>query len=293
MTQSYTNQDNNNTTEIENDSSGFFMVIPSTVYDDPDLEQGAIIFYGRLSTLWNKKGYCWATNDTLSKLCHVCESTIKNWLKSLSDSGHIIIETDKEGVHWQRKIWNPIAFQKNVTKGKNLPPPSQKFGPPQPKICPSVYNDDKEYTNKDIQVSTTTIPPPQKKPDKREVCESAAADIFENSDKVQKLSYISPKGEKKSISISEIYSRMLKYKFPPEILNKAIEIISNHDDPICDIIKYLTSICERIINEENKNNNENKNKIIEPTKIVEKKEIVGVNFGEMMDKHRIKDKLPW
>lgn len=115
-----------------------YLVIPSYVSESPDIEPRAVLLYGHIVGLSHREGYCWASNQHLANLNRVDVSTIKRWIKSLSDAKFIIIETDKTGIHWQRKIWISQEFKRNSTKAHFRAPPSSFSSPPQLKNEPPV-----------------------------------------------------------------------------------------------------------------------------------------------------------
>lgn len=99
-----------------------FSIVPSYVILHPSLENGAKLLYGTISALSNGEEYeCYASNSYLAKSHGVGERTIVNWLLSLKELGLIKIETIKNGMKWDRKIWICLDFKDISTKGKNFP----------------------------------------------------------------------------------------------------------------------------------------------------------------------------
>lgn len=96
----------------------FYAIIPADVRYCKDLEPAAKLLYGEITALTQREGYCWASNKYFADLYDVCERTVTNWLISLQTCGFIDIETEKDGLKWDRKIW---ISQKMFTKGKKLP----------------------------------------------------------------------------------------------------------------------------------------------------------------------------
>lgn len=110
---------------------GFFLIIPEVVASDPDLPPAAILFFGRLTQLTQKEGYCWASNSYLAEICNVDESTIKRWLSSLHEKKYITIDTQKKGFQTNRKIYTYLSdFQKSSTKGQKCASRGVKNDPP-------------------------------------------------------------------------------------------------------------------------------------------------------------------
>lgn len=69
----------------------YYMNIPAFVWDDTDLlrKPKAILLYGHISTLANKKGYCWATNDYFAKQLKVDKRTVIDYVNLLIEKGYI------------------------------------------------------------------------------------------------------------------------------------------------------------------------------------------------------------
>ena len=69
----------------------YYMNIPAFVWDDKDLlrKPKAILLYGHISTLANKKGYCWATNEYFAKRLSVDKRTVIDYLNLLVDKKYI------------------------------------------------------------------------------------------------------------------------------------------------------------------------------------------------------------
>ena len=124
----------------------FDAVIPSALLFNENIEASAIKLYAFVRGLSRLEGYCYATNGYLSECMSCDESTVKRLLSSLKEEGFIEIETDKEGVHWQRKIYLGCSLKKSLRRLENEPPPVQKRAPPSAKIS---YN--KRYPIRDIK----------------------------------------------------------------------------------------------------------------------------------------------
>lgn len=69
----------------------YYMNIPAFVWDDKDLlrKPKAILLYGHISTLANKKGYCWATNEYFAKRLKVDKRTVIDYLNLLVSKKYI------------------------------------------------------------------------------------------------------------------------------------------------------------------------------------------------------------
>ncbi|MBX9117264.1 helix-turn-helix domain-containing protein [Enterococcus casseliflavus] len=135
----------------------YFAIIPASVRYDNRLIPSAKLLYGEITALSNERGYCWASNDYFAQLYGVSKTTIKSWLKSLEDNGHINrIVKYKNGSKEIENRWISIITprQENLpTPAGNLTDPRQENLPtPRQEICPdnntsinNTINSTKEY----------------------------------------------------------------------------------------------------------------------------------------------------
>ena len=108
----------------------YFAIIPASVRYDDRLIPSAKLLYGEITALSNEKGYCWASNDYFAGLYGVSKTTVKNWLKSLEDNGHIVrkvkYKNDTKEIE-SRFISIAIPRQENLpTSSTNLTDPRQE-----------------------------------------------------------------------------------------------------------------------------------------------------------------------
>lgn len=68
----------------------YYSIIPATVRYDEDLKANEKLLFGEISSLCNKNGYCYATNDYFSKLYEVHKNTVSIWINNLQKKGYII-----------------------------------------------------------------------------------------------------------------------------------------------------------------------------------------------------------
>lgn len=97
-----------------NPRSGLYYVIPSQVFDDPDLEWPEVAFYTLLSGLAERDGYCFASNKYLAERMRKGTEQIERYLKKLEDLGYIQRESQKIGMLWDRKIFINHGFKKSL-----------------------------------------------------------------------------------------------------------------------------------------------------------------------------------
>lgn len=80
----------------------YFMVIPSYIATRKDLLEGDIVFYGRISSLCNKYGYSWASNEYLASITGKSTRQVKRHIRKLRDLQLIFVEIEYNN---DRKIW--------------------------------------------------------------------------------------------------------------------------------------------------------------------------------------------
>lgn len=68
----------------------YYMVIPASVWNDDGLTANAKLLYGHISTLTQKSGECWASNDYFCKVMDIEERSIQRLLDILLDRKHIL-----------------------------------------------------------------------------------------------------------------------------------------------------------------------------------------------------------
>ena len=105
----------------------YYMNIPAEVWDS-NITAKAMILYGHISVLSNKKKYCYATNGYFEKVMKCSTSTITRCLKELEDIGIITrqnIYTEGTRNIEMRKIFFNIGIIKNdhrpIVKNEHSP----------------------------------------------------------------------------------------------------------------------------------------------------------------------------
>lgn len=125
----------------------FDAVIPSAVLFNKNIEPSAIKLYAFIRGLSRLEGYCYASNKYLAECMDCDESTVKRLINSLSAEKFIDVETNKEGIHWQRRIYLGVNLKESLRRLENAPPPAQNRAPPSSK---SSHN--KRYIKEDIEI---------------------------------------------------------------------------------------------------------------------------------------------
>jgi len=104
----------------------FWAVLPAAVRYDEELPPNAKLLYAEISSLTDRRGYCYASNEYFMRLYSLSERTIRRLISELARLGYIRI-ADGDGGKDRRKIYagiNPLAHNpdKNVREpGQNLP----------------------------------------------------------------------------------------------------------------------------------------------------------------------------
>jgi len=97
----------------------FYAVIPATVRYDKNVPAGAKLLYAEITSLCNKKGYCWAGNAYFADLYQTSERTVINWINTLKKYGYIIVSfvyvPGKKEIQ-SRIIKLPPSFEKIKSK---------------------------------------------------------------------------------------------------------------------------------------------------------------------------------
>ena len=77
----------------DNETGGYFIMIPQAVYGNKDLSPRAALVFGLILSLANgKTGYCYAANKYLADLMNVSERTISGCLAELKKHKMIHVE---------------------------------------------------------------------------------------------------------------------------------------------------------------------------------------------------------
>jgi len=108
------------THEVE---SSYYAVIPAEVRYDKDLKPNAKLLYGELTSLCNKKGYCWATNEYFADLYDLSVGTISRLISQLEGKGYIRCEMAATDAGSERRIYAGIflAEQGGLDENDNTP----------------------------------------------------------------------------------------------------------------------------------------------------------------------------
>lgn len=120
-------------------------VIPSSILVNKNIELTAVKLYAFIRSLTKLHGYCFATNEYLSHLMKSDISSIKRWISMLKNEGYIDVETSKNTIHWQRRLYISERFKKSLRRLMDEPPPAHTCAPP----SSPVSHITKEYSKED------------------------------------------------------------------------------------------------------------------------------------------------
>lgn len=98
--------------------ANYYSVVPAEVKYNNELTQRAKLIYGEISSLSNKTGYCFATNNYFAKLYRCTNRTIQNAISKLQENGFIKVVIENRN---QRKIYlaSDIGSEEKLTECEN------------------------------------------------------------------------------------------------------------------------------------------------------------------------------
>lgn len=75
---------------IPHEQPSYYAILPSNVRY-AKITPNAKVLFAEISSLTNKEGYCWASNEYFSKLYDVNLGTVSKWVNELKDNGFITV----------------------------------------------------------------------------------------------------------------------------------------------------------------------------------------------------------
>ena len=102
----------------ESRSPSYFAIITGPVLDNRQLADSAKILYGRITSLADREGYCWATNKYLADLTGCGERTITRLLSQLQEHGFVQIEMvmSEQKKNMERRVYIGNRAAEGVAK---------------------------------------------------------------------------------------------------------------------------------------------------------------------------------
>lgn len=95
----------------------YYAIIPATIRYDERLKYAERLFYGEITALIGKEGYCFASNNYFAEIYGVIPGTISRWISHLSKLGYIRIELirdDKKAIIERRIYITDISCKRVV-----------------------------------------------------------------------------------------------------------------------------------------------------------------------------------
>lgn len=68
-----------------------FIIISQRVYEDSELKESEQMFFGRINSLSNKYGFCYMSNENLSKFCNKSVKSVQRYIQHLKKRKHIFV----------------------------------------------------------------------------------------------------------------------------------------------------------------------------------------------------------
>lgn len=130
------------------EGQSYYAVIPADVRYDKDLRPNAKLLYAELTSLSNKHGYCWATNEYFAELFGLTAATVSRLISQLSAKGYIRCEMASTASGSERRIYaGAFVVQRGVDEKVNTPVDEKVKGGLDEKV---KQNNKQEYINSDI-----------------------------------------------------------------------------------------------------------------------------------------------
>lgn len=101
----------------EEKQPSYYAVIPATIRYDERLKYAERLFYGEITALIGKDGYCFASNNYFAELYGVIPGTISRWITHLEKLGYIkreLVKNDKNEIIQRRIYITDISCRKIV-----------------------------------------------------------------------------------------------------------------------------------------------------------------------------------
>lgn len=190
-------------------------MIPSHILEDDRIDDATALLFGRIASLTNDKGYCWASDKYLADLTRVSVQELKKRLKKLEMAGYLIRETKKVGFQWVRKIF--LNFSNNNYEGAIRRPRKAPFGAP--------YIDKHEIYKK----KTTTVVQKEKPP----TPQSEVATNVARSSSLQEF---------KKLKLSPSFEKRILKKYDPDKISKSIQRVLSWKGRLNDEAALLTAL---------------------------------------------------
>ena len=100
-----------------NERPNYYSIIPATIRYDKDLTDKAKLIYSEITSLANKTGECWVSNEYLMGLFDTSSRTINRIIKQLKEKKYIDVDYIYNGSskEIEKRIIRILSTDKNVT----------------------------------------------------------------------------------------------------------------------------------------------------------------------------------
>ncbi len=133
----------------------YYAVIPADVRYDKDLRPNAKLLYAELTSLSNKHGYCWATNEYFADLFGLTAATVSRLISQLAAKGYIRCEMAATDKGSERRIYaGTFVVQRGLDKNVNTPVDEKVKGG----LDENVNQNNKQ---EEVNVDNTPLNPPE------------------------------------------------------------------------------------------------------------------------------------
>ena len=100
----------------------YFAIIPSEVRYDSKLKANEKLLFAEITSLTNKKGYCYASNEYFASLYSASKETVSRWISGLEKRGYLkrVIIKDNLGQIIERRLFiNTLigGIDENINRG--------------------------------------------------------------------------------------------------------------------------------------------------------------------------------
>ena len=142
---------------METKEPSYWSIITAPVRYDKSLSSSQKLLFAEITSLQQKSGVCWASNNYFAKLYDVDPSTVSKWVNALEKRGYIKINYIKEGKQIKQRRIELIQggieiFQEGI---ENIQGGIEKT----PKViikANNKNNNKKEYSSSNTRTITST-----------------------------------------------------------------------------------------------------------------------------------------
>ena len=103
---------------MENEGN-YYAILTATVRHDKRLSSDEKLLYAEITALSNKYGFCWSSNDYLSKIFDCTVQSISRWITNLEAYGYVKREIDKAAGN-KRKLYPLVTYLPSQSSKQDL-----------------------------------------------------------------------------------------------------------------------------------------------------------------------------